>query len=173
MPAFVVVLLLAGCGGGGEPATKAPPEPGNDEALAAGGPPDDAGAIEGLLRDRARALERGDVAAFAGTATGDQQARDRRAAQRAARLSLARVRLVPEQLDTAGDRSRIAVAMSYRVLGMDRPFLTLRRVAARRTSEGWRISSDVARREPLPWEVAPFQATRVPHVVLLTSGSTD
>ena len=67
----------------------------------------------------------------------------------------------------------MAVAMSYRVRGMNRPFLTLRRVSARKTSAGWRISGDVARREPLPWEVASFKATRVPHVVLLTPPGVD
>ncbi len=170
--AGIVILVLAGCGGGGEPAAQAP-SPSADEELAAGRPPDDAGQIKALLRDRARALEQGDVTAFAATATGGQRGRDRRAAQRAARLSLERVRLVPEQLDTAGDRGRIAAGMSYRVRGMNRPFLTLRRVSARKTPAGWRISRDVARREPLPWEVASFKATRVPHVVLLTPSGVD
>ena len=123
--AGIVVLALAGCGGGREPATKAPP-PSADEELAAGRPPDDAGQIEALLRDRARALEQGDVAAFAGTATGGQRGRDRRAVQRTARLSLDRVRFVAEQLDTSGRRGRMAVTMSYRVRGMNRPFFTLR-----------------------------------------------
>ncbi len=170
--AGIVVLVLAGCGGGGEPAATAP-RPSADEELSAGRPPDDAGEIEALLRDRARALEQGDVAAFAGTSTGAQQGRDRRAARRTTRLSLERVRLVPEQLDTSGDHGRLAVAMSYRVRGMNRPALTQRRVSARKTSAGWRISGDVARREPLPWEVASFKATRVPHVVLLTPPGVD
>ena len=58
--------------------------------------------------------------------------------------------------------------MSYRVRGMSRPFVTQRNVVARKESAGWRVSRDVARHEPLPWEVAAFKATRVPHVVLLT-----
>ena len=129
--------------------------------------------IEALLRDRARALEQGDVAAFAGTATGDQRGRDRRAAA-ADGAALARARAPgPRAARHLGDRGRIAVAMSYRVRGMNRPFLTLRRVSARKTSAGWRISGDVARREPLPWEVASFKATRVPHVVLLTPPGVD
>jgi hypothetical protein len=63
--------------------------------------------------------------------------------------------------------------MSYRLRGAARPFLTPRSVGARRTGNGWRISRDVARHEPLPWEVASFGVTRVPHVVLLAPPRVD
>ena len=59
--------------------------------------------------------------------------------------------------------------MSYRVRGMQRPFLTARRVIVaqdRRPAGGSAATSRA--REPLPWEVAAFKATRAPHVVLLT-----
>ena len=137
------------------------------------GPPDDAGAIEALLRERALALERGDAAALAGAATGAQLARDRRALRRTARLSLQSVRVVSDKLEITGDRARIAMTMSYRLRGMRRPFLTTRRLTARRTPAGWRVGSDRARREPLPWEVAAFRATRAPDVVLLTPPGVD
>ena len=171
--AGLVALAAAGCGGGGEHATKPTPEPTPEEPAADDRPADDAGAIQALLGDRARALEQRDPAAFAGTATGDQRSRDRRAAQRTTRLSLERVRFVADELETSGDEARLAVTMSYRVRGMSRAFLTPRRMIARKTSGGWRVSRDVARREPLPWEIASFTVTRVPHVVLLTPPGVD
>jgi hypothetical protein len=171
--AGLVALAAAGCGGRGEPATKPAPQQTPEEAAAADRPVDEAGAIEALLSDRARALEQGDAAAFAGTATGEQRSRDRSAAQRTERLSLERVRFVADEIETSGDRARLAVTMSYRVRGMSRAFLTARRMITRKTSAGWRVSRDIARREPLPWEIASFTVTHVPHVVLLTPPGVD
>ena len=78
-----------------------------------------------------------------------------------------------DELETSGGRAEVAVTMSYRVRGMSRPFYTQRKLVARKESAGWRVSRDVARREPLPWEVASFKVTRVPHVVLLTPPGVD
>ena len=171
LPAGLVILVTAGCGGSGAPAVK--PAPRAEPVETTGRPPGDAGAIEALVRQRALALERRDVAALTGTAAGPQRGRDRRAVRWTAQLSRLRVRVVSDELDITGDHAQIALTLSYRVRGMSRPFLTARSLTARRTSAGWRVSRDAARREPLPWEVAPFKATRAPHLVLLSPPGVD
>jgi hypothetical protein len=176
----LAALAVAGCGGDGE-AQEKPPEPklsaeaqkAIDELDASARPPDDAADIKRMLGERARALEAKDVVALSATAIGRQRARDRRSARRAKPLAIERIRFVPEDLQTSGDRARIAVTMSYRVRGMRRPFLTARRILARRESVGWRVTSDKPRSEPLPWEVHPFRATRSRHVVLLAPRGMD
>lgn len=172
--AGLIALAAAGCGGGGDPAPKASstptPEP---EQTAAATPPDEEGAVAELLRERAAHLESGAAAALARTSTGAQQARDRQAARRAKRVSLREVRLVPEELQTSGDRAVAKVMLSYRVRGMSRPFRTVRRITARKSGGKWRVTSDRPRREPLPWEVAPFRALRSRHVVLLAAPGVD
>jgi hypothetical protein len=177
--AVLIAVAMTGCGGGGEP-TQAPEPtlgPEAQEALdvldAAARPPDDAEDIGRLLGERARALEAEDVRALSATATGRQRARDRRSARRAKRLAIERIRFVADELETAGGRAKASVTMSYRVRGMSRPFYTERKLVARKESAGWRVSRDAPRHEPLPWEVAPFRATRTPHVVLLTPPGVD
>jgi hypothetical protein len=171
--AALAALVVAGCGGGGgDGGTRATPTPtATTVSSGAEEPRDDAGEIGALLRDRATRLERG--ASLAGTSVGPQRARDRRAARRSRALSLEQVRFVPAQVQTAGDRARLQVLLSYRVRGMKRPFRTPRKVALRRGGNGWRVTSDRPRREPLPWEVAPFKAHRTRHVVLLAPRGTD
>ena len=169
-----LTLAVAGCGGGDDPAPKASATPTPDaEQTEAAQPPDDEGALAELLRDRAAQLERGAGAALARTSTGAQQARDRQAARRARQVSLQRVRLAPEELQTDGDRATAKVMLSYRVRGMSRPFRTMRGVKARKSGGDWRVTSDRPRREPLPWEVAPFRAVRSRHVVLLAAPGVD
>ena len=64
--------------------------------------------------------------------------------------------------------------MSYRVRGMPPPVPDRRAGSTlRHDGDGWRIATDAPRREPLPWEVAAFRATRTPHVVLLTPPGVD
>jgi hypothetical protein len=167
------ILAAGGCGGGGGGAPAPEPAPQATPAEAAARPPDDAGAIEALLRERARALERRDGAALASTATGAQRERDRRAERRTARLPLARVRAIPDELEITGDRAQVAMTLSFRLRGMSRPYRSARRVTARRTPAGWRVARDVARHEPLPWEVAAFESTRTPRFVLLTAAGVD
>jgi hypothetical protein len=159
--AGLAALAAAGCGGGGgDPAPT--PTPGARDSRP---PRDDAGEITALLRERAARLERGTSAAA--TSTGAQRVRDRRTARRASALDLERVRLVADELQTAGDRASAEVTLSYRIRGMARAFRTPRRVTARRTETGWRITGDRPQREPLPWEVARFEPRRSAHVVLL------
>jgi hypothetical protein len=175
LTAGLAALALAGCGGGGgpeQPKASSTPTPA-PERTAAAAPPDDEGEIYELLSDRAMSLEMGESHAFALSAVGPQRARDRRFARRAKRLSLAQVELVPAALDTSGDRAQARVMLSYRVKGMSRPFRTARRVTARKTDDGWRVTSDRPRREPLPWEVAGFRAIRTRHVVLLAAPGVD
>src|SRR5215218_10558484 len=170
-------LAVAGCGGGsGEPTTKARPTAAPAETAVSAGadkPRDDAGDINALLRDRGEQLELGRTAAFAGTATGRQRALDRRAARRAKALALEHVRFRADELQTSGDRANVSVSLSYRVRGMKRPFRTLRRMLARRTGDGWRVTRDRPKAEPLPWEVDAFRAIRTPHVVLLAPPGLD
>jgi hypothetical protein len=171
--AGLAVLAAAGCGEGGE-AVKEEPKLGAeaqkalDEAGAKAQTPDAAADIKRLLRERAGALEAKDVFALAASATGRQRARDRRSARRAERLAIDRIRFVADDVQTSGNRAKLTVTMSYRVRGLSRRFRTGRRLTARKSSAGWRITRDVARGEPLPWEVAAFKVTRAPHVVLFT-----
>ena len=179
--AGLVALAAAGCGGGEEAKQADKPEYSREaqEALdeAEEGKPDpqsdDASEIGRLLRERARALETADIRALATTATGRQRARDRSNARRVKRLDVERIRFVPEDVQTDGNQAKLTAAMSYRVPGMDRPFRIGRRLTALKSSDGWRISRESARGEPLPWEVAPFKVTRAPHVVLLTPPGVD
>ena len=152
-PGFVVAglvaLAAAGCGGGGsKPAEKSKASDSLLERIDTR-PAKVRGAydeIAELLAQRARALERGDIAAYADTAIGRQPGRDRRAARRAARLALVRVRLVPgETIQTGAEHARLAVQMSYSLRGMRRPFRTRRRLELRRTPDGWRVTRDAAR----------------------------
>lgn len=169
--AGVACLAVAGCGGrgGGDPAAKVVTAPTAKPARTAPPDPlDDAGAIRALLANRATALAALDASAYAATAGGAQRARDRRAVKRAGRLAIERIRYVAHATRTAGDEATIAVRMSYGVRGIRRPFVTARRVTARKLVDGWRVTRDVPRREPLPWEVAAFKAARARHVVLLT-----
>jgi hypothetical protein len=171
-----VTLAAVGCGGGGgsTPAATSTPTPAPEQTVAAAKPPDDEGALAELLRRRAAELERGAPAALAATSQGAQRARDRQAARRARRVSLRQVKLALVEMQTSGDRATAKVLLSYRVRGMSRPFRTIRRITARKTGEEeWRVTSDRPRREPLPWEVAPFRAVRTRHVVLLVAPGVD
>jgi hypothetical protein len=174
--ASLAALSFAGCGDSGGPAAKPSPTPTPGETTVSQGaeqPRDDAGDINALLRERAQQLELGDARAFAATSTGGQRARDRRAARRTKVLSLEQVRFVADELQTSRNRASVAVTLSYRVRGMKRPFRTQRRVIARRSGGRWRVTRDKPRREPLPWEVAPFRAVRTRHVVLLAPRGMD
>jgi hypothetical protein len=169
----LAAVVVAGCGGGGgDDGAKATPTPtATTVSSGAEEPRDDAADINALLRERATRLERG--ASIAGTSIGRQRARDRQAARRSRALSLEQVRFVADELQTAGERAKVEVVLSYRVRGMKRPFRTPRKVTMRRGTDGWRVTSDRPRREPLPWEVAPFAAHRTRHVVLLAPRGMD
>lgn len=174
--AGLVVLAVGGCGGDGkkdEPKLGAEAQKALEELDAPAAAADPAGDIGRLLAERARALEEADVGALSATATGKQRAVDRRSATRARKLAIERIRLVAEELETSGGRGKALVTMSYRVRGMSRPFFTQRRLTLREKSGEWRVSRDAPRHEPLPWEVAPFEVSRVAHVVLLSSPGID
>jgi hypothetical protein len=177
-----LAILVAGCGGGGsDPGAagekdKLSPEAQKalDDLEANAHVPDPAAQIEELLAERAKALEAEDGPALAATAAGrHQSARDRTTARRAKRLELEHVRLVADELETDGARGEALVTMSYRVRGMRRPFYTRRKLVLRKRSAGWRVGSDRPRAEALPWEVAAFEVTRAPHVILLADASVD
>jgi hypothetical protein len=177
--AGLAAVAAAGCGGGGAAKQADKPEYSReaqealDELDENSRPRDEAERIAEMLGERARAMQDADALALSATATGGQQARDRRSARRAKRLAIERVRLVADDLQTDGDRAKAVVTMSYRIRGLRRPFVTERKLVVRQRSVGWRVVRDAARREPLPWEVAAFKATRVSHVVLLTPPGVD
>src|SRR5918995_2536626 len=177
--AGLTAVVLTGCSGGGDdPAPKAkstpdPVEAALDEASAKPEAAGDEDALYELLSDRATMLERGEGRAFSLTSKGAQRARDRQAARRAKRIALERVSFTPDDLTTAGRRATVTGTFAYRVRGMKRPFRTPRRVQAIKTSDGWRVTEDRPRREPLPWEIAPFRAFRTRHVVLLAPHGMD
>lgn len=177
--AGLAVLTAAGCGGSGgdagrdEPKLSAEAQQALEEAGTKAEPPDAAAEIGRLLRDRARALESRDLRTLGATATGGQRARDRRSARRAGRLDVQRIRFVPDDLQTSGNSAKLGAAMAYRVRGLKRTFKVRRRITARKSASGWRVTREVARGRPLPWEVAPFEVSRAPHVVLFAAPGVD
>jgi hypothetical protein len=175
-----LAILAAGCGGGGSEAgenrDKLSPEAREalDELGSNTRRPDPAADIEELLGERARALEAADGPALSATAAGPRQgARDRVTARRVKPLRIERVRLVADELETDGARAEAVVTMSYRMRGMRRPFYTRRELVLRKRSVGWRVARDAPRAESLPWEVAAFEVTRAPHVILLADPGVD
>jgi hypothetical protein len=172
-----LALLLFGCGGGGD--SKPAPQRDRTQELLDGldtrprkieGPQDK---VRGLLADRARALQSGDAAALARTSTGAQRARDRRSASRTSALALARVHYAADELQTTGRTATAVAVLSYRLRGIERPFRVARRIKARRTGDGWRISRDAPRHDSAPWEAGAYVGTRSRHVVLLTPKGFD
>jgi hypothetical protein len=154
--AGLVAVAAAGCGGGGAAKQADKPEYSReaqealDELDENSRPRDETERIAEMLGERARAMQDADALALSATATGGQQARDRRSARRAKRLAIERVRLVADDLQTDGDRAKAVVTMSYRIRGLRRPFVTERKLVVRQRSVGWRVVRDAARREPLP-----------------------
>jgi hypothetical protein len=111
----------------------------------------------------------GDVAAYAATSIGAQRARDRVAARRAARLPLAGLVLRGHGARIRGNTARLRATISYRFRGVAARFVAQRRLRARRTPGGWRITAVAGRRERPPWEVTAFRPIRAPHVLLLAA----
>jgi hypothetical protein len=102
----VAALVCAvGCGGAKRPAATPTPTP--SERTAGARPPSDADQLRELLDSRAAALQGGDPAAYAATATGAQRGRDRRAARRARPLHLRGVTLSADRSDIAGSTARL------------------------------------------------------------------
>lgn len=170
--AAVALTLLAGCGGGD--ARPDPPRPAARDAApvnrahGASLPPSDADAVRALLARRAGALERGDAAAYAATATGAaQRRRDRAAARRARPLHPREVALTAERIDLVGDRAELRVRSSYRIRGIAGTFSAARRVVAVRRGAGWRVRAETSRRERHPWEVGRYALARSRHFTIV------
>jgi hypothetical protein len=173
--ALAAAAALAGCGGGGghdhgrSPArgTMSPRPPSAQEELKA------------LLSRRARALQDGDVKAYAATAIGAQRTADRRAARNARGLPLRAVRLTAQHIDLHGRSAVLQARSGYALAGVQGRFDAERMMRAVRTADGWRIRSETSRRRRHPWEVAPFTAQRSRHFLILApyglddSGLTD
>ena len=170
----LVALAVGGCGGGDDDGPAPPADEGKQQELldSVDTRPRDVEKndedIKQLLAERARALEARDAKALAATAAAGQRARDRRAVANLEQLPLERVALEPADLQISGDTATIGAGMSYRVKGASRPFLTSRKISARKTADGWKITRDAAPRDALPWEVERFTSTVGERVVLLT-----
>jgi hypothetical protein len=162
--ALVALVLVAGCGGGGDPAPRPTETPGTPAARPE---PSDQEQIRTLLDDRAAALEAGDVRAYAATAAGAQRRRDRADARRARRLRVREVVFSADRVDVSGDRATARVSSEYAIEGVRGTFDVERRVRARRTAGGWRVSAAPARRGLPPWEVDDFRERRTEHFVVL------
>jgi hypothetical protein len=158
---------MVGCGGANAPRFAPTPTGTPSERSAGARPPSDADQLRELLDRRAAALERGDPAAYAATATGAQRRSDRRAARRARPLHLRAVTLSAERFGIAGEKARLRVQARYGLRGIAGRFEAVREVTARRTAAGWRVLRDTSVRERHPWEVAAFRAQRSRHFVLL------
>ena len=179
-PRTVTVLtlaLLAGCGGGGDGAQRraATPaaRPHASGGAAAARPTSDTEQIDRLLADRSAALQAGNVAAYAATAAGPQRARDRIAARRASRLPLVDVVLRTHTARIRGATARLRASLAYRFRGIPARFVAVRRLEARRTAQGWRVTAVAGRRARPPWEVAAFRPVRAPHVLLLAARGVE
>jgi hypothetical protein len=165
---LTAVLCAAGCGDAKRPAASPAPSPTPTERTAGARPPSDADQLRELLERRAAALQRGDPAAYAATATGAQRRSDRRAARRARPLHLRGVTLSVDRSDVAGDAARLSVRVRYGLRRVAGRFEAVRELTARRTAVGWRVLRDTSVRERHPWEVAAFRARRSRHFLLLT-----
>jgi hypothetical protein len=124
--------------------------------------------IKQLLADRAAALEGRDAKVLRATAAGGQRQRDRRALANLEALPLERVELEPSDVQMSGARATMRAGMAYRIKGASRPFLTSRKVVARKSASGWKVVRDVPRHDALPWEVERYRASTGRNVVLLT-----
>jgi hypothetical protein len=165
----LAAAALAGCGGGGSDEPRAPGRDAAPVHRARGAPPpSDADAVRALLARRAAALERGDAAAYAATATGSaQRRRDRAAARRAGPLHPREIALTAERIDLVGDRAELRVRSSYGIRGIAGTFSAGRRVVAVRRRAGWRVRAETSRRERHPWEVGRYAAARSRHFTIL------
>ena len=163
-PALVALALVAGCGGGSDPAPRPTETPGTPAERPE---PDDQEQVRTLLDDRAAALEAGDVRAYAATAAGAQRRRDRVDARRARRLRFREVAFSADRVDVSGDRATARVSATYTIAGVRGTFEVERRVRARRTADGWRVSAVPGRRGLPPWEVDDFRERRTEHFIVL------
>ena len=167
-PALVALALVAGCGGGDDPAPRPTETPGTPAERPE---PSDEEQVRALLDDRAAALEAGDVRAYAATAAGSQRRRDRADARRARRLRFREVAFSADRVDVSGDRATARVSATYAIEGVRGTFEVERRVRARRTANGWRVSAVPGRRGLPPWEVDDFRERRTEHFVVLAPAS--
>jgi len=165
--ALALILCAAGCGGAESPRSTPIPKGTPSERTAGAPPSSDADKLGELLDRRAAALQRGDSAAYAATATGAQRRRDRRAARRARPLHLRAVTLSVQRFGIAGEEARVRVRARYGLRGIAGRFEAVRELTARRTADGWRVLRDTSPRERHPWELAAFRARRSRHFVLL------
>lgn len=175
---LLAVAAVAGCGGGGDGGAQATGKDEQKELLdSVDTRPRDVDdsdeEIKQLLADRAAAIEARDAKVLRATAAGGQRTRDRRALANLKALPLERVELEPGDVQMSGARATMRAGMAYRIKGATRPFLTSRKVVARKSASGWKVIRDVPRHDALPWEVERYRATTGRNVVLLTPPGVD
>jgi hypothetical protein len=172
--ALALAVAAGGCGGHGRPAPHTrTPTPGATEHAGGDRPSSPAQQIQALLDRRAAAVERGDAAAYARTATGSRRAADRRLGADAARLGVHGVRVVVRDARVDGDRARVRVFETYGVRGVRGRFGTPRRLVARRTARGWRLAGVQGHRGRPPWEMAAYRRRDERHFVVLVPPGLD
>jgi hypothetical protein len=154
--ALLALVLLAGCGGDSAP--RPTPTPGTPADRPEPSPEEQ---VRMLLDDHAAALEAGNARRYA--ATGG----DRADARRARPLRLREVTLSADRVDVTGDRATARVSATYEIAGVRGTFEVERRVRARRTADGWRVTSVSGSRGLPPWEVDDFRERRSEHFVVL------
>jgi hypothetical protein len=171
---LLAAVAVGGCGGGGDDGGQPATEKGDRQELldSVDTRPKDVDdtdeEIKQLLADRAAALQERDAKVLAATAGGAQRKRDERALANLKALPLEQVELRPSDVQISGPEATMRAGMAYRVKGATRPFLTSRKVVARKSASGWKVVRDVPQRDALPWEVERYTATTGRNVVLLT-----
>ena len=173
-PALLAVCtLLAGCGGGDaasrKPTPTATPRPPSKPAAERG----DLQQLDALLARRARALAAGRPRAYAATSAGPQRGTDRETARNARGLGLRDVELAVDSSDLTGRTARVRAHALYGIRGVRGRFATTRRITARRTADGWRVTRDAGPRERHPWELGRVRARRSDHFVVLAPAGLE
>jgi hypothetical protein len=170
--AALAALLLAGCGGGATPVASTP-APSPRASFTPVPKQGDLQQLDALLVRRARALAAGRPRAYAATAAGPQRDLDRVTARNARGLALRDVELQIDSSDLAGRTATVRAHALYGVQGIRGRFATQRRIIARRTGSGWRVTRETSPRERLPWEIGPMTARRSTHFVVLAPAALD
>jgi hypothetical protein len=165
--AIALALLATGCGGGNQTASTPTPTPTARATFTPVPEQGDLQQLDALLDRRARALAAGRPRAYAATSVGPQRDLDREAARNARGLGLRNVELQVDSSDLAGRSATLRAQALYGVRGIRGRFATERRIRARKTADGWRVTRDTSPRERHPWELGRVQARRSRHFVVL------
>ena len=171
--ALVVCAVLAGCGGSSGSASTPTPSPPPRATFTPVPKEGDLQQLDALLTRRAHALAASHPRAYVATASGPQRDLDRETVRNARGLGLRDVQMQIESSDLAGRTATVRAHAVYGVRGIRGRFATQRRITARRTGEGWRVTRETSPRERLPWELGRVGARRSEHFVVLAPLGLD